>query len=148
MKFGMLKPDFAANVWALILAALPVIIVVFVVAMIFSAWKYTLEIKDGQLTIKSFFYNTCLDIADIDTANARVVSLKRDGIKIKWRTNGIGLPGLSIGWFRGEGNRKYKMYVTLQDQVLLLPTHKGYTILFSTDQGPAIIQELQKAQGV
>ncbi|MGE5582401.1 MAG: PH domain-containing protein [Bacillota bacterium] len=147
MKFEMLKPDFTANVWALILAVIPVVIVIFVVIMVFSAWKYTLEIKDGQLTIKSLFYNTRLDIADIDAAGAKVVSLKRDGIKIKWRTNGIGLPGLSVGWFRGEGG-KYKMYVTDQDQVLLLPTRKGYTILFSTGQGAAIIKELRQAQGL
>lgn len=147
MKFEMLKPDFTTNVWALMLAAIPVIIVILVVVMVFSAWKYTLEVKDGQLTIKSLFYNTRLNVADVDLENTRVVSLKRDGIKIKWRTNGIGLPGLLVGWFRGEGER-YKMYVTNQDQVLFLPTQKGYTILFSTGEGTGIIKELRKAQGL
>ncbi len=147
MKFEMLKPDFSTNVWSLAVVAIPVIIAIFVAVMAFSAWKYTLEVKDGQLTIKSLFYNTRLNVTEIDLANAKVVSLKRDGIKIKWRTNGMGLPGLMVGWFRGEGG-KYKMYVTNRDQVLFLPTQKGYTILFSTSQGPEIIKELRKAQGL
>lgn len=57
------------------------------------------------------------------------------------RTNGIGLPGLLVGWFRGDGE-KYKLYVTDKENVLYIPTKKGYTILISTVAGEDIIKEL------
>jgi hypothetical protein len=48
------------------------------------------------------------------------------------RTNGIGLPGLSEGWFRLANGEKALMFVTDRDGVVYIPTRDGYSVLLST----------------
>jgi hypothetical protein len=64
--------------------------------------------------------------------------LNESDIKINARQNGIGLPGLLVGWFSSSEGR-LKLYISDKSEVLYIPTKLKYTILFSTKKADEII---------
>lgn len=141
MQYEIIKPTLAANFWLYSFSFFFVFLLITLVVMIISSRNYKLSIGDGKLHIKSIFYNTTINLSDIKKEDLKVINLNTSDIKIRFKLNGIGLPGLSIGWFSG-GGQKYKLYITDKTHVLVIPTIKGYTILFSTLQGQEIIKEI------
>jgi len=136
MKYAMTAPNM-----------IPFLVVgVFFLALLvflFSAAFYRREAGPDSMRIRSLVYNTELEYDRIRLDELRVLNLKEDPVSFNVRTNGIGLPGLWIGWFRGGGGR-YKLYLTDRTSVLRIPTTDGYEILFSTGQGERIIQEIRE----
>lgn len=142
MKYQIAAPSAASLISILLLALL----MGGIFAVIISARYYRLEITESRLVIRSILYNTSVGLGDIDAERARIVNLDAEGFGISTRTNGIGLPGLSVGWFAGREG-KMKLYVTDRSSVLYLPTRLGYGILFSTADGPEIIGRLRSREG-
>ncbi len=136
MIFKMTRPEASSTSLIVLVCVLLICFCIFFVMLSFSAQSYHLEVKDGMLNIQSIFYNTHIGLDKIDIKNIRMVNY--DALEISSRSNGIGLPGLKIGWFQGIG-KKYKLYVTDKENVLLIPTYEKYNILFSTTQGKKII---------
>ncbi|MFA6857502.1 MAG: PH domain-containing protein [Treponema sp.] len=140
MIFRMTKPSGSSTSVLFILCAILTVLFVLLVVLCLSARSYTLTVRDGRLDIQSVFYNTHISLSDIQTDGIRPVDFSTLGIK--YRTNGIGLPGLNVGWFKGiSGN--YKLYVTDKRNVLLIPTKKNYSILFSTEQDKQITEAIR-----
>ncbi|WP_147613099.1 PH domain-containing protein [Treponema pectinovorum] len=140
MKFSMTQPTNISNM-IIIFAILTFF--VFISIVLISARFYKIEITDKHFMIKGLVYNTSLELAEIDVDNVRLINMNEEQIKMDMRTNGIGLPGLLVGWFKSDGE-KYKLYVTDKENVLYIPTKKGYTILISTHSGKEILEELRK----
>jgi len=138
MKFSMTQPT---NISQVVVILVILLLFVGIATLLISARFYKIEITDNQFKIKGLVYKTILDLDEIDIANVRLINMNEEKIKMDIRTNGIGLPGLLVGWFRGDGE-KYKLYVTDKENVLYIPTKKGYTILISTVAGEDIIKEL------
>jgi hypothetical protein len=111
--------------------------------MLLSGSRYRLTLGDDQLDISSVFYNTRIALSDIDGAEVRVVNMNEENFGITRRTNGIGLPGLQVGWFSGNG-KKYKLYVSDRSKVLVIPTKNDYDILFSSVDADLIAQEIRE----
>jgi hypothetical protein len=97
------------------------------------------------LSIKSIVYNTTISLDDIELDKVRVVNLDEENISFNVRKNGIGLPGMSIGWFWSNGS-KYKVYVTDKKSVVSIPTKDGYTILFSSEKASEIVTDIQNSK--
>jgi len=136
MKYAMTAPNLTSF---LVVGALFLILLV----LLFSALFYRLEAGPEKLRIRSLVYNTSLDYGTIRLDGLRVMNLHNESIVFNIRTNGIGVPGLFIGWFRGTGG-KYKLYLTDKSSVLYIPTKEGYDIMFSTRQGERIIEEIRE----
>jgi len=138
----MTKPDSSSTAALFIMCVLLAVLFIFLVVLCLSARSYTLTVRDGRLNIQSVFYNTYISLDEIDTDGIRTVDFSTLGIK--YRTNGIGIPGLNVGWFKGTAG-KYKLYVTDKQNVLLIPTKKNYGILFSTTQEKQITDTIRSS---
>ena len=142
MKYDMTKPAISSLVAANIIIALLIVLFVFIAIVFISSRHYKLSIADGTLSIKSIVYNTNISLDNIELDKVRVVNLDEENISFTVRKNGIGLPGMSIGWFWENGS-KYKVYVTDRKNVVSIPTKDGYTILFSSKKASEIVTDLQ-----
>jgi len=67
------------------------------------------------------------------------------GWKPKWRTNGIALPGLALGWFTSKQSTIFAA-ITDWQRVVLIPTTDGYTILASPDDPDGLVAALRTSQ--
>ena len=139
MKYEITAPVFSSQISMYLISILLALIVIVLV----STTHYKLELTNEKVIIKSILYNTNIGYDKINLEGLRLVNLNEEGIKIYTRTNGIGLPGISIGWF-SSGGKKYKLYLTNREKVLYIPKIFNYDILFSTDKGEEIIETIEK----
>ena len=145
MKYEMTKPALSATIGSNILIAFLIVLFLFITLSFISSRYYKLSISDGFLLIKSMFYNTNISLDKIDFDNVRVMNLDEENLTFTVRQNGIGLPGLKVGWFL-KNSTKYKLYVTDRKSVVSIPTKEGYTILFSSEKASEIVTDLQNAK--
>lgn len=140
MKFTMTQSTSASPLVVLLIL---IILFVGIITVLGSARFYSLEITETQLLIKGLVYKTVLNLDEIDLNNVKYINMNTEQLGMDYRSNGIGLPGLYVGWFKKQG-QKYKLYVTDKEKVLYIPTTKNYTILFSTKMGDEIIKQLNQ----
>jgi len=144
MTYEMSKPVLSADIIIYSLGVFVILIGIFIIIMMISSKHYLLEINDQNILIKSVFYNTNIALTDIEIDKVKKINLNESDIKIDSRLNGIGLPGLLVGWFSSSQGR-LKLYVSDKNEVLYLPTRLNYTIMFSTNKADEIIYEITNA---
>ena len=140
MTYGMTKPMLNADIFIYVIGIIVILLGVFILVMMLSSRNYTICVKEERLYISSLFYNTNIELKEIDVDNMKVINLNTSGITINSRVNGLGLPGLLVGWFSSSAG-KLKLYVSDKTQVLSIPTKLDYQIFFSTVQGEEIIKD-------
>ncbi len=118
---------------------------VFVVYTATSMGRGSVEVSAGSLRINAPFYGRSLPLASVDVAAARVVDLTReDDLRPTLRTNGIGLPGYSTGWFKLRGGGRALLVVTDKRRVLYLPTREGYSVLVSAAEPERLLEAIRR----
>jgi hypothetical protein len=106
-----------------------------------------LQWDQTQVDVKVPLYNQSLPISDIDWQGAFIADLTiEQELQPKWRNNGMGLPGYSLGWFTLNNDKKALLSVTDLQQVIVLPTNKDYLIMLSVDQPNQVLAELHQQQ--
>ena len=104
-------------------------------------------IGDRAVKVNIFPYGRSIPITSIDVAHAQVLSPdERSGLKGARRTNGIGLPGYAVGWFRLAGGGKALVAVT-RGRLLFLPTYEGYSLIVSVVRPDVAMRQLTRAAG-
>lgn len=120
--------DSSAVTWALICTAcvLPLFLLVFIqMALVTST------VNQESVGIGGGVYKVEIPIASIDIS--RMGTAKDVDIPdLKWRSNGIGLPGLAIGWFHSDKGKVFAA-VSTRENVVYLPTSLGYDVLVSPE---------------
>ena len=144
MTYEMTKPVVSADIIIYVLGVFIILLGVFIFVLMISSKNYSLEISDKNIVIKSVFYNTNISLSDIEVDKVQRINLNESDIKINARQNGIGLPGLLVGWFSSSQGR-LKLYVSDKTEVLYLPTRLNYTILFSTKKADEITNVITRA---
>lgn len=126
-------PATGVTVWvAVILLVLLVGLVWLFGWVLYSARNTVVEVDSGQIHISRTLYGRRIPIGNLRLAEAKVLDLRRDAdYRMKWRTNGTGLPGYKAGWFRLRNGEKALAFVTDTRRVLYLPTRDGYSLLLS-----------------
>ncbi|MGD0201292.1 MAG: PH domain-containing protein [Bryobacteraceae bacterium] len=100
--------------------------------MAWSARQVRFEVSSEGLRIRSAFYGRSVPLQDLVVEQASIVDLRTDRQhQLSWRTNGIGLPGYSAGWFKTKSGDKALAFVTARDRVVSLPTRQGYSLLLT-----------------
>ncbi|WP_338591297.1 hypothetical protein VXM60_01955 [Shewanella khirikhana] len=106
------------------------------------------RLEQDKLVLDLPAYSRDIPLSSLQLAEARVVS-KDDGDapQLGFRTNGVGMPGYNLGWFRLKGGEaKVLASVTGDDPLLIIPVEDGYSLLLSTPQGDAILEALKAKQ--
>ncbi|WP_282110891.1 PH domain-containing protein [Shewanella algicola] len=99
---------------------------------LYQSFTSTISWDDKQLRVNIPLYSNAIEINQVDFAQARIVNLiKEPEYAAKWRTNGLGLPGYSLGWFSLNNGAKALLSLTNPVQVILLPISLDRVILVS-----------------
>ncbi|OHB55312.1 MAG: hypothetical protein A2Y07_07350 [Planctomycetes bacterium GWF2_50_10] len=123
-------------------SAAVVFTIILLVASLFTYILYTgnrmkFTLTDSHLIIRALYGKT-IPRQNLLTNQARLIDFQTEkDLKPFWRTNGIGLPGYSQGWYSSRNHKhKYLVFATDSRRALLIPTTLGYSILL-TPASPA-----------
>lgn len=141
MTYEMTKPVVSADIIMYILGLFVIFLGIFIFVLMITSKHYSLEVSDQSIMIKSLFYNTNISLSDIEIDKIQKINLNESKIKINARLNGIGLPGLLVGWFSSSEGR-LKLYVSDKTEVIYLPTKLNYSVLFSTKKADQLVNEI------
>jgi len=100
-----------------------------------------LKLDESSLTVGGGFYRMSVPLHQIEVG-AQIERAPSDALGM--RTNGIGMPGLRLGWFDLQGGGKAFVAITDPEKVIRIPTENGYTVLVSPDDPDAVIQQLRQ----
>jgi hypothetical protein len=110
---------------------IPLILIMGLVA--YSAINTRFEINGEGLHIRRAIYGRFILKESIIIENSMILNLNADSeLKPVRRTNGIGLPGYSEGWFKLANGERALLFVSDRVNVVYLPTTEGYSVLIST----------------
>ncbi len=106
-----------------------------------SATRPSVVVDAATLTLKAPFYGRSIDLPRIRFDEARVVNVDSSSdVRPKLRTNGIGLPGLGVGWFKLANGERALVALSSRNRVVYVPTDDGYSLLFSIERPEAFLE--------
>lgn len=101
-----------------------------------------LRVDADSLDVGGGFYRIALPLDRLSDGGAQAELAPHYGLGA--RTNGIGMPGLRLGWFRLEDGGKAFVAITDPDKVVRIPTREGYTVLVSIDEPDALVARFRR----
>ena len=111
----------------------------------YSARNTKFEVSDEGLRIKGGIYGRFIPREEITEENIKLLDLNLSPeYKPRTRTNGIGLPGYSEGWFKLKNDEKALLFVTDHLNVVYIPTNQGYSVLLSVSNSEEFIQSVEQ----
>lgn len=106
----------------------------------------SINVSDDGLSINIPMYGRDFSWRQIQAKQARVIDLNHQGpLRPDWRTNGLGLPGYQLGWFKLTNQQRALVALSQRENVLMVPTTEDYLLLISLDQAneaAALIQQM------
>ena len=115
------------------------------------SWAYlkgsqaSISVSFNGVEIKLPFYGRIIPLSQVMASEARIVDLKEEhALTPSVRTNGIGLPGYRVGWFRLRSRQKALLALSSRGQVVLVPTTEDYVLLVSTNDAAGLLQALRQ----
>lgn len=146
MEFQITPPSTSATV---ILASITVLMVALALGfgwLTTSATRPKVEVTESALVLKAPLYGRSIPIESLHLERARVVALdSTTDLRPRVRTNGVGLPGLGLGWFRLANGDKALAALTDRRRVVYVPTDRGYSLLLSLERPEAFLEFAARA---
>ncbi len=110
----------------------------------YSAKNIKFEVSDQGLRIKGGIYGRFIPREEIMKEGVKIIDLNTSPeYKPRIRTNGIGLPGYSEGWFKLKNNEKALLFVTDYSKVVYIPTNQAYSSLLSVSNPEEFYQSIK-----
>ena len=149
--FGIIPANSGALTTMWVIIAVVGVILIGVIALFISithqAGHATFKVTDEGLRISPGLYGRFIPRQDIDSGGMKLINLKVDQeYRLKWRTNGVGLPGYNAGWFKLANKEKALAFVTDKSRVVYIPTRKDYVVLLSVQEAEEFSDLLWKWQ--
>ena len=95
--------------------------------------------------IETPLYGRTIAAAAIVPGSVRLASLAgASGDRLQWRTNGLGVPGYQLGWFRTAGGKK-ALVAAGQPDVVSFETSEGYSVFLGVDDAKGLESALGSA---
>jgi hypothetical protein len=138
-------PSSAGNPWLCGVLFLPAVVLT-ALGLLFCFRPLTIEVRSDVLTIRGSLYGRGVPLEDMLLDRARIVDLgTAPDLVPRWRTNGVGLPGYRVGWFRLENGEKALCFLTRSDSILYVPTKRSFALLLSVASPSELLRALQAA---
>ena len=110
----------------------------------YSARNNKFEVSDQGLRIKGGIYGRFIPKEAIAGKNIKIIDLNAyPEYKPRIRTNGIGLPGYSEGWFKLKNSEKALLFVTDRSSVVYIPTKQDYSVLLSVSDSEEFCRSME-----
>ena len=111
--------------------------------IVYSARNTVVELGPDELRISGTLYGRRIPLSSLRVEEGKALNLEQDAsFRLKWRTNGIGMPGYKAGWFRLRNGEKALAFITDSRRVLYVPTNDGYSVLLSVGDPQRILELL------
>lgn len=139
----LLQPDLRSGMLTAIVGA----VLVLALGIGWAMGGNRLAVADGMVTLQaSRFYRMDRPLATVDWSRAQSGDLAQlPDARTTLRTNGIGLPGYSAGWFRLAGGGRAMLMVTDPSRVIVLPFADGERMIVSVEDPGAALARLRAA---
>lgn len=132
---------------AAILGGLTVFILALAALFAWIAWSashLSVAVSEDAIHLRVPIYSRSVPISSLDLTKAKVLKIEpSSGLRPVVRTNGIGVPGFRVGWFRLKNGEKALLAVTSLESVLYIPTLDGYSLLLSLKKPHRALDELR-----
>jgi hypothetical protein len=111
----------------------------------YSMHNLRVEIGSREMRLRGDLYGRTIPTDKLQLEKARIVDLRNEPeLQPVLRTNGIGLPGYQVGWFRLKNGETALLYVTDESTVTYLPTTEHDVLLLSVENAEAFLQALRE----
>jgi hypothetical protein len=143
--FPIIAPG-ATAMWVVIAVCLALLAGLVLMAMTALAFRSdSVVVSTDGLRLRVPLYGRLVPLSSLELTSAHPVDLVKGGeFSMSWRTNGIGLPGYSVGWFKLSNGGKALAAVTDRHHVAWIPTRDGYSLLVSVADPQALIDALRR----
>ena len=147
MDFQITPPSTSATVFLVAITLLMAVLAVGFAWLTVSATRPGVRVDEAQLVLKAPFYGRSIPLEAIELERARVVALDSGSeLRPRVRTNGVGLPGLGLGWFKLANGEKALAALTDRRRVLYMPTDQGYALLLSLARPEAFLEHAARVK--
>lgn len=126
-----------------VMGSTPLMAITLFTAFYWQASAIRIKATPETLIVGGGFYQAVLPMSQVETQDIRIRTKADEGFFVGLRTNGIGMPGLSLGWHETTGNTKAFVATTNEDDVVIIPTRAGYDILVSPPDPEAFVAQMK-----
>jgi len=105
-------------------------------------WAVRVTIEGNQLGVGGGLYRQTISSAAIRKDDIKPISLLDDSFDMGYRSNGIGMPGFLLGWFRPAKGKRLFVLAT-KPTAILIPTTGDFDIVVSPVDQDRFITALQ-----
>ena len=139
-------PASSGAIWFLIIVGIVLLVVVLLIALLALSCRHaSLEVSPEGVRIHGWPYGRNIPLASLALDDVRTINLETDKeFRPSWRTNGIGLPGYSAGWFKLKNGKKALAFITNRTRLAYIPTTEGYAVLLSVEDPDALVAALKR----
>lgn len=102
-----------------------------------------IKLLDDHMKIGGGVYSVSVPYADIHSDRIAFAGDGQALPKLLVRTNGIGLPGIAMGWFHTDKRKVFAVFTGLGNAVYI-PTRLDYDILVSPDRARDLVEVLRR----
>lgn len=146
MEFDIMPPSSSV---ALILGVISIVLVALAVLFVWlsmSAAKLSVVVNTDSVQLKLPIYSRTIPLSQLELGQAHVTRIdKSSPLRPRIRTNGVGLPGYGVGWFKLKNGEKALLALTSREQVVYIPTRDGYSLLLSVRSPNQFLDQLRAA---
>jgi len=143
--FGIIPASPAPLITILVISILLLLILGLFAFIGYSSRNVKFEVSDQGLRIKGGIYGRLIPKEDIAGESVKIVDFNTSPeYKPRIRTNGVGLPGYSEGWFKLRNNEKALLFVTDRSNVVYIPTKQNYSILLSVSNSEEFYESIKQ----
>lgn len=87
-------------------------------------------------------YRVTLPLSELVSDQARKLN-EGDAVRLRWRKNGIGLPGLCVGHFTTRNGRPVFAVVGGSNNRVVIPTRRDFDLLVTVEDATELIAEIR-----
>lgn len=122
-----------SSFFALVAVATPVALAALMVWLGFPQSPASVTVAPGKLVLSMPIYGRAIELSQIELDSIASANLATDArYRATWRTNGLGVPGFDLGWFRTAFSPRTLMYRTAEN-AFVCNTKAGALILSVAD---------------
>jgi len=101
-------------------------------AVLWQLSMVKVKVEPAALEVGGGWYRVSVPMAQVERSQVRRWTAEEADDRPTWRRNGIGMPGVSLGWFASEQSNIFAV-LTPGREVVVIPTTAGYTIWVTPD---------------